>query len=451
VHKPSRLVLGLFTALFLSAGCSGSDGLAPPGYLPPWATSFSGLMVTHAIASAPDGRVLFGGEIYGPVDFGGGLVPGSKDGSAFLAYFGPYGDALLSGTTGSSSGVSGVAIGPRGDFYAGGGFNGTVDFGSGELNGTYGGYFAAFARDGAGEWSFPISASQAARVDSVAAAPSGDTFLCVSGDGTTDVGGGAPGSPLQKQTILAAYDPAGHERWELRFGANLQWNRIAADPTGNLFVASFSTQGTTELAGQTIELAAYVGKVSSDGKPRWARVSTGSKTDVPYLTAIAADAEGNVVVGGTHRAAFSIGGAALPAPASSQNAFLLKMTGDGAVVFAKSFPAGNDTSIDALAVSAEGEIVLAAGTQFGVDFGQGRFGDAPGRGTVLARFSRDGALLRQQAFHDGGGGEAQVTAMALDPFGQLVVAGNFTTSLQVGTVVLSSPTVQNGWVARLAF
>jgi hypothetical protein len=464
MQKRSLAALGVIVAAALSAGCSNGtadDGrLVAPVSLSPWARSYPGTINVGALASGEDGSVLLGGTLLGTTDFGGGQLETGPESSVFLAYLDPAGNHRLSGWTGTEDTLSGAAVGPFGDLYLTGSFTGDIGFGSGTLTSGKGGhpqgYLVSFAQGNIPDHSLAIpSKTGTSHVDRVAATPDGDVIVAARADDTTDFGGGTPDSPSgASQLVIAAYSRQGTYKWETRID-DRSWNpaQIAVDHDGNVVFASLATQGPVTWGGVTVHVGSYVGKISRDGEPLWLQGCSANVGELPNALAVGTDAKGDVYLGGTSPAGFSIGGVQLPPPPEGVNGinrigYLVKMNADGEVLRTRAFITQSSSTDMTFAFSDSGETVVAASGAGGVDFGAGLLWPR-GNGVVLARLSPDGKVLRQMILEDHK--YAYVSALAIDPTGKTVAAGGFSGALDVSGAHLESTGDRDLWVARLDF
>jgi hypothetical protein len=125
---PLTSVLGSFD-IFLAKFDSAGNHL--------WSKRFGGASNEYPTAVAVDGsgNAFLTGDIFGSVDFGGGLLTSAGGQDIFLAKFDPAGNHLWSKRFGDTVGQlgKGIAVDGSGNAFLTGAFFGSVDFGGGPL------------------------------------------------------------------------------------------------------------------------------------------------------------------------------------------------------------------------------------------------------------------------------------------------------------------------------
>ena len=105
---------------------------------PLWADGFgsTGNDFAYAVATDPDGNIIFTGSFIIGANFGGGSLLSNGSENVYFVKFSPSGGHLWSMSTGDTFPDRGVAIttDSSGNVLAAGDFEGTVDFGGGPLN-----------------------------------------------------------------------------------------------------------------------------------------------------------------------------------------------------------------------------------------------------------------------------------------------------------------------------
>ncbi|WP_437663419.1 hypothetical protein [Sorangium sp. So ce1182] len=212
-----------------------------------WSRRFANRQPQQTAHAALDqaGNVILTGTFHGPLDFGGGVLPGSSSGDLFIVKLDPAGNHL------SSRLVRGATAGPKGLDGAGGfvmlcSSNGTADFGTGPLPVGY----SLVKFDAAGNflWSTPASGLSPS---TLAVNAAGEIFLggvCYS---ATRLGGVE--IPCDHELFAIKLDAAGNHLWSETFGGYVApWNVVCAgDPEGDL-IAGGTFPGRMDLGGGSI-------------------------------------------------------------------------------------------------------------------------------------------------------------------------------------------------------
>jgi hypothetical protein len=233
-------------------------------------------------------------------------------------------------------------------------------------------------------------------------------------------------------------DCSGHDcvKWAQLFGAlgDQQAKVVAVDTTGNLLVAgTFSgaipLPGTTLTAMGTGDL--FILKLDPAGKPLWGK-SFGAPNTSFFPSAAAVDGAGEVVIYGSVSGPVSFGG-----PAVGPGLFVTKLSSDGQeTMWSKGFTSSlgvNGASGQALAVTAQGDVVIGGHFDGNIDFGKGvlQSTNGFGNGFIAKLASVDGSGQWSRAVCTGNN-TCEVRAMAMDITGNLNVATHFKGTISFG-------------------
>jgi hypothetical protein len=155
-----------------------------------------------------------------------------------------------------------------------------------------------------------------------------------------------------------------------------------------------------------------------------------------------------VAVAGTISDSAGFGGSTLVSAGGRDIALVRYAGGNGAHVWSQRFGAsGTDSAVD-LVADADDTLVLAGTFAGSVGFGGTKLNSAGGSDVVLARYTgATGAHRWSKRF--GGTGDDQVTGLALAPDGDLVLVGQFATSIDFGGGALVNAGAADVYVARL--
>lgn len=233
-----------------------------------WARAWGGTTPDAAFAVAADA----GGSVYATGRFSGtaDLDPGAAaaaftargDHAAFLVKLDPAGTLAWARAWdggGSDIGLA-VAVTPAGDLYAGGSFQGTVDFDPGPAAvalkasaGLQGLYLTRLTAAGQVVWARGLTGSGFATVTGLAADAGGQAYLTGYFAGPAldlDPGPGRDRTAIPGDDIygfVARYDPAGRHVWgEVYAGTEVFPAAVAVAPGGDVYTAG-SFNGTVDL------------------------------------------------------------------------------------------------------------------------------------------------------------------------------------------------------------
>jgi lambda repressor-like predicted transcriptional regulator len=194
---------------------------------------------------------------------------------------------------------------------------------------------------------------------------------------------------------------------------------------------------------------AFLVKLDSSGNVQWAK-HFGS----PYpdeLLAVAVDGSGNIFVTGDAYGVIDFGGGPL-SNAGSADAVVAKLDPAGNHVWSKSYGDGAAQRGRAIAVASTGHVMIAGQAAGDVDFGCGVMHSAGGDpvtsgDVVLARLDLAGACVWSRRYGDAD--IQDVAGMALDPSGNVILAGNLQGSINLGGSMLTSAGGSDVFVAKL--
>jgi uncharacterized protein with PIN domain len=230
-----------------------------------WSKRFGGTESDTGVGLAADGsgNVLVTGEFMGTVDFGGGVLTSAGFYDIFVAKLsGANGTHLWSQRFGDTNYDIGNALAAdgSGNVLVTGNFQGTVDFGGGQLisAGANDIFVAKFSGvNGAHLWSQRFGDTSGDVGTGLAADGSGNVLVTGKFHGTVDFGGGALTSAGAADIFVAKFSGVdGAHLWSQRFGdtADDVGTGLAADGSGNVLVTGFF-QGPVNFGGEVLTSA----------------------------------------------------------------------------------------------------------------------------------------------------------------------------------------------------
>jgi hypothetical protein len=288
----------------------------------------------------------------------------------------------------------------------------------------------------------------------VAADPSGEIVVGGVTNGTT-IGFGVTAGAMQ----VIRFDAAGVELWNKTFGAggHAVARGVALDGTGNVYVVGHFAGSidfgngippfTSNNGGGDTDLV--LAKLDPAGDALWAQ-TFGAAGSPQYGYAIAVDAAGNAVITGGFVSSIDFGAGAL-ASAGGSDVFVAKFDPTGLVVWSKKAGNNADQTGRAIAVTPQGDVVVAGGFGGQIDFGGGPLISAGIGDVFVAELAgADGAPIWARQFGDA---QDQVAlGVAVDAQGEVAVTGTFRGSIDFGNGAHVNPTNSTGdvFVARLS-
>ncbi|MBD3244208.1 MAG: hypothetical protein GF331_26690 [Chitinivibrionales bacterium] len=253
-------------------------------------------------------------------------------------------------------------------------------------------------------------------------------------------------------------------------GARATVQCIAIRPNGHLVIAgeyrgtiTFGITQVTSYQGDDIFVAEYD---SENGIWIWAGTAIGTGDD--FATDVAVDGDGNVYIAGTFEGSLDFDPVSVASPFTSfdlassggdpngqTDAFLAKYTHDGGG-WEWAVQVGGDDQLEddwglAVCLSADGNVLL--GGSLGADevsFGEDTTINGAGGDFFLAEFGNVDATIMRILIEGGDGGE-EISEIALDNFGNIVVGGEHTSgdnTFSLGGTVLNTDNHTNLFVAK---
>jgi uncharacterized protein (AIM24 family) len=214
-----------------------------------WSRRFGGGLVDVGSGVAVDsgGNVYVTGTFEGTADFGGGGLTSAGGKDVFVAKYTSAGSFVWSKQFGGSSSdfAGGIAVDGAGDVAIAGRFQGSINFGGGNLT-SAGGEDAFLAKlsgaSGGHVWSKRFGATSNDNAAGVDTDGSGNVVVTGYYSGSVDFGGG----PLVSNTFdvfAAKYSSTGGHIWSRRYGDfNYQFgSAVAAAPTGDVTLTGYFT------------------------------------------------------------------------------------------------------------------------------------------------------------------------------------------------------------------
>ncbi|AUX20523.1 hypothetical protein SOCEGT47_009950 [Sorangium cellulosum] len=353
-----------------------------------------------------------------------------------------------------------VAVDAQRNVVVAGQLEGVVDFGGGPLEATgVDAFVAKFDRFGTHLWSkrFPGDGNQFAMA--VEVGPGGEIVVAGRAFGRIDLGGGELASRGRDDVFVAKLDADGDHVWSRIFGGSGEdrCDRIAVDRAGNVLVAG-GFHGTVDFGAGPLASAggrdAFVLSLDPGGATRFALRAGGEGDD--HALAVAADADGNVVVAGHFAGGIDLGGGPLES-AGLSDIFLAKLGPTGAHVHSARFGGeGADEAHDIAVHEDTGDLVLTGTFTSTLDLGGAPLESAGERDLFVARLTGAGAHLFSRRFGDA---EDQLhtdfetgarASVAVDPDGNLLLAGPLFGSADFGAGPLSSRGKTDVYVVKLS-
>jgi hypothetical protein len=284
------------------------------------------------------------------------------------------GKVLWAKKFGSSSDDIGmqVAIDSNNDIVLSGSFRGTVSFEGINLQsaGERDLFVAKLNPGGVRIWAKRFGGS--VDNDAVAMAVDADKNVLLTGffRGTFDFEGAAlPNNAGGEDAFFIKLSADGNPVFKKTLGgaSNDQSVAIAVDKLGNILLTG-TAEGPINLGGgvwNASGLDIWVAKFSPAGDHLWSKLFAGAGAN--RSTAIAVDANNNVILAGSSTGSLNFGGGDFQI--SRDNLFVVSLSSGGNLVWARCFPSDSSSSIDSMAIDAGGNILFTGSCVGGLNFG----------------------------------------------------------------------------------
>lgn len=288
----------------------------------------------------------------------------------------------------------------------------------------------------------------------------GNVIITGAFQGTVDFGGGNLTSVGDVDLFIAKFSATGEHIWSQRFGDALgqAGTAIATDTAGNVYVTGFF-KGTMTFGGTTLTTSGsgifqdifLVKLAAANGVPQWSKSFVGGQDAGETARSVAISPAGNVAIVGDYQAdvmdlgSIDFGGGELPA-AEGIDLFVAEFDTTGAHVWSKSFGDVGDQFGRGVAYDAQGNVLVTGEAQGTVDFGGGPKMAQGDPSAFVAKLSAGGEHVYSFSFGDGASGGVSITAT---PDGGAIVTGDFQGTIDFGGGALESAGTDDIFVARL--
>ncbi len=452
----------------------------PPTPTPPpggngahaWSTHFGG--PTSGVDSAkPVGIVVDStgasvvlGTLNGSVNFGGGSLTSAGGTDVYVAKYAASGGYLWSQRFGGSQNdfPKGIAVDSGGSIVITGYFTGSANFGGGALPGSTSatGFLAKYASTGSHIWSKRLTTGASLDVGTAVGVDGAGSVLVAAGFyNTANFGGGSLTSAGSQDIALLKYNASGALLWSKRIGGVTDdvILSLAADTTTGEFVTTGYFADAVDFGGGRLTSAggndAFVARYSSSGAHVWSKRWGSALEDKAY--AVALDNLGNSAVTGmfTNNVDFGGGPVSNAGGNGSADIFLVKISSTGVHAWSKGFGStlvanqfGYGVAFDdAGSVLLTGAIV-ALSSPYTIDFGGGGFTGDGYANTFIAKFGSNGSHVWSKRYL-AGGGHANGLAIATDGGNNVLAAGYYDNSINLGGAAMGSPGGSDTYLVKL--
>ncbi|HEX3759499.1 MAG TPA: hypothetical protein VHW23_12370 [Kofleriaceae bacterium] len=422
---------------------------------PVWAIGFGGLGIDapRAIATAPGGDSYVVGYFDGETDLGPAgkhrAADNTKDPKhpgtdAFVVRLDPDGKIAWGKTFGAGrdDAANGVAV--HGDrVVVVGQFLDRLVLG--ELNHAAAGsddmFVAAFDTHGEPQWLWTAGGIDSDGANAVAATPDGGWVVGGSFSQSVELQGVKLASRGGTDAMLLKLGATGDLEWAKQFGGryNDTITHVAVDARGSIYIqgvfrdtADWGGKPLTAHGGSDNDVV--LAKYDANGDHLWSAGFGNAFNDV--AGGLTVDPAGNVTMVGSFDKSVSFGPSDDHASNGEADAFIARFTGDGTLVWARSFGADREDIAYGVAADAAGNTVTTGWFQGSVDFGTGAIASKGNKDVFALKLDPAGSVLwvRTWGDHD----HDQGRAVAIDDKGAAIVVGIYRF-----TLALTSPPLES--------
>jgi hypothetical protein len=269
----------------------------------------------YAVAFARDGGLYVTGYFGATADFGGGPLISAGQADLFAAQYSPNGEHVWSWRIGGKADDlgRGLALAPNGDVVIAGDFQDKVSIGGKDYlsAGNADVLVARFTGAGQLRWARGFGAPFHDFAVSTAVDSAGNAVVTGAFEGSIDFGGGDLKSGRKKDIFVVKLAPDGSHLWSKSFASadDDLGSAVAVDRRGNVFFTGWFWQdvnfggGALRSAGEN---DIVLGKLAPNGEHIWSRRFGDAGAD--FGRALAVDDRGELVVVGTYRGTINLGG-----------------------------------------------------------------------------------------------------------------------------------------------
>jgi hypothetical protein len=248
----------------------------------------------------------------------------------------------------------------------------------------------------------------------------------------------------------------GDTLWAKRYGDMAEQHAQGVTARATDVVATGWFAGTVDFGGGPITATAtdvfLLKLAATDGGHVWSKRFGGDATSYQYGEGVALDAAGNTVVVGEFSDKLDLGGGPMPGSGGT-DIFLGKLNPSGGHIWSAHFGDGADQYGGAVALDANGAVIITGRNEGVVDFGGGPItnpaaGMVGGGSVYVAKFDAGGSHVWSHGYGDGS--DEYGVSVAADPKGDVLVVATGGGSFDFGGGLLTGAGGGDIFVAKLA-
>jgi len=390
----------------------------------------------ESIAVDSSGNIYITGYFYETVDFGGGNVTSAGSADIFVLKLNSSGTFQWVNTYGGTSFDfgRGIAVDSSGNIYITGYFYETVDFGGGNVTsaGSADIFILKLNSSATFQWVSTFGSTSIDVGEDITVDSSGNSYITGYFEGTVDFGAGNVTSAGSADIFVLKLNSSGTFQWVNTYGGSAfdVGMDITVDSSGNSYITGYF-EGTVDFGAGNVTSAGaadiFILKLNSSGTFQWVNIFGGTSTDVGQ--GIAVDSSGNSYITGYFQGTVDFGGGNVTS-AGSDDIFVLKLNSSGTFQWVSTF---GGTSIDDgedIAVDSSGNSYITGWFRETVDFGGGNVTSAGGADIIVLKLNSSGTFQWVNTY---GGTSGDVgEGITVDSSGNSYITGWFRETVDFG-------------------
>jgi len=390
----------------------------------------------ESIAVDSSGNIYITGYFYETVDFGGGNVTSAGSADIFVLKLNSSGTFQWVNTYGGTSFDfgRGIAVDSSGNIYITGYFYETVDFGAGNVTSAGGSDIFVLKLNSSAtfQWVSTFGSTSIDVGEDITVDSSGNSYITGYFEGTVDFGAGNVTSAGSADIFVLKLNSSGTFQWVNTYGGSAfdVGMDITVDSSGNSYITGYF-EGTVDFGAGNVTSAGaadiFILKLNSSGTFQWVNIFGGTSTDVGQ--GIAVDSSGNSYITGYFQGTVDFGGGNVTS-AGSDDIFVLKLNSSGTFQWVSTF---GGTSIDDgedIAVDSSGNSYITGWFRETVDFGGGNVTSAGGADIIVLKLNSSGTFQWVNTY---GGTSGDVgEGITVDSSGNSYITGWFRETVDFG-------------------
>jgi len=390
----------------------------------------------ESIAVDSSGNIYITGYFYETVDFGGGNVTSAGSADIFVLKLNSSGTFQWVNTYGGTSFDfgRGIAVDSSGNIYITGYFYETVDFGAGNVTSAGGSDIFVLKLNSSAtfQWVSTFGSTSIDVGEDITVDSSGNSYITGYFEGTVDFGAGNVTSAGSADIFVLKLNSSGTFQWVNTYGGSAfdVGMDITVDSSGNSYITGYF-EGTVDFGGGSVTSAGaadiFILKLNSSGTFQWVNIFGGTSTDVGQ--GIAVDSSDNSYITGSFLGTVDFGGGNVTS-AGSDDIFVLKLNSSGTFQWVSTF---GGTSIDIgedITVDSSGNSYITGWFRETVDFGGGNVTSAGGGDILVLKLNSSGTFQWVNTY---GGTSGDVgEGITVDSSGNSYITGWFRETVDFG-------------------